>query len=237
MRPATERDLAHEPHPQEPPPAMLTRTDVFRGGMVILLAVVIGAFLLSQGLDEPDLETTAASETADGDDTGATGTADDSTTTPEADDAGDGLEGAGTADLGGTDQTEAGTASTQVTTVGDDPASPAATEPPLRSPSEVKVLVLNGAGTQGIAARGTEMLKAASYITAAPKNAEFPSRGPSAVYYADGYDREAQLVAQVFSAGLEDIITPLDPANPPVADTQSSVIIVYVGNDDRIPVL
>ena len=57
MRPATERDLAHELHPQEPPPAMLTRTDVFRGGMVILLAVVIGAFLLSQGLDEPDLET------------------------------------------------------------------------------------------------------------------------------------------------------------------------------------
>ena len=93
---------------------------------------------------------------------------------------------------------------------------------------------MNAGGPQGIAGRATELLQAASYTTSAAKNADV--NGPSAIYYVDGFQAEALAVASVFGPGLDDLVQPLDPANPPTADSQESAVIVVVGNDDVIAV-
>jgi len=117
-----------------------------------------------------------------------------------------------------------------------DSASEEAAAPSLRSPAEVRVLVLNGAAQrQGVAASGTETLKAASYNTAAPKNAT-KTTAQSLILYLDGYQAEAQAVADTFGPDLTGIVQPYDPASPPVDDIQGANVIVIVGEDDIIPI-
>lgn len=209
-------------------------TDIFRGAVVIITAIVIGGFVISRGIDQPSTDeltssgTTAIDPAAAGD-----GTMDDadgagqSTATSVIDDSSTVVTSAGDADPAMAESADAA-----------DPATPAEeTTPPapaIRPPAEVRVLVLNGAGTQGIAARGTEALKAASYITGAPKNAD--SQQPSVILHAEGFEAEAAAVAAVFGAGLETLVKPLDPAAPPIDDTQGASVIVVIGNDNAIPV-
>lgn len=227
------------PEAEAPPPAQrnarLGGTDIFRGALVILTAVVIGGFVISRGLDRDDVvgSTTspagevdpAPAEAVDGDDDPTVTTPstliDDSAITgedPPADPATD-----------TTDETAADAGDAMADEGTDDPAAPA-----LRPPAEVKVLVLNGAQTQGIAARGTEALQAASYLTAAPKNAT--TQRPSAIYYVDDYQAEAGAVAAVFAGGLDTLVQPLDPADPPIDDLQDAKVIVVIGTDDLIPI-
>jgi hypothetical protein len=110
----------------------------------------------------------------------------------------------------------------------------ATSESAVRLPAEVKVLVLNGIGTQGTAARGTAPVEAAGYVTGTPKNAE-PTPQLSGIYYAEGYQREALDVALVYSSGLDSLVKPLTADNAPVADTQSANVIVVIGSDQAIP--
>lgn len=206
--------------------ARLGGTDIFRGALVILTAIVIGGFVVSRGLDQSDEAEVASSESADAD--------------AEAG-AGDGTEGEAADEQAGVTTSEVTVPDTTIA------AAPAETAPPetvpeevvpaapvARLPAEVKVLVLNGAQTQGIAARGTEALKAASYLTAAPKNAT--AQQASAILWAEGYELDAIAVAGVFGAGLEGIVQPLDLANVPIDDTQGSNVIVVVGPDGVIPI-
>jgi hypothetical protein len=218
--------------------ARLGGTDIFRGALVIITAIVIGGFVISRGLDGGTTEDLSASETeaadpaSPGDEEGDADTA--------GADADGGVDGSG--------QLEQATVSTPGVTAAPDvtdttvaameeeteveetvPAAPAA-----RTPAEVKVLVLNGAQTQGIAARGTEALKAASYITAAPKNAN--TQQPSVILYQEGYELDAIAVAGVFTAGLEAIVQPMDPSALPIDDTQGSNVIVVIGSDSVIPI-
>jgi hypothetical protein len=263
MRLATEqREATDERPPSAPRPARLGGTDIFRGALVILTAVVIGGFVISRGIADPadtdagEAETSevdpasagtnaggdAEGEAATGDDSGATGSADTDTDTDT--DAGTGgqtgdevLPGDSTTEtstgLGGatTDGTTDGTTST------DDTMAETTTTTVISGPrpaAEVRVLVLNGAGTQGIAAMGTEAVETAGYTTAFPKNAD--SLRPSAILYVDGYQFDAEAVAAVFAAGLETLVAPLDDTNRPIDDIQGAHVIVVVGNDGAIPI-
>jgi len=243
MRLATEeRETAEDRPPSAPRSARLGGTDIFRGALVILTAVVIGGFVISRGLDDPagtdTTEVAAASAGADGDstgeDTGATGTLDD-TAAGTGDQTGqevlpdDGTASESTAGIGSavTDDTTMTGDTTAGTTTTVAPAGP-------RPADQVRVLVLNGAGTQGIAARGTEAMQAAGYTTADPKNADAP--GASAILYTEGYELDAAAVASVFATGLEMLIAPLDDTNRPVDDIQGAHIVVVIGNDGTIPV-
>lgn len=244
MQPLTEqREYDDEQDYSAPmPPARLGGTDIFRGAMVILTAVLIGAFVISRGLGDPtgtgvdateelDPASASADETLAGQDD-ATGDA----ALAGTDTATDGT-GTGDTTLGATDQAGTGTTVDPLTgATSTVPADTSTTTTPLatvRPPSEVRVLVLNGAGSQGIAAKGTEMLQAASYVTAAPKNAD--ALGSSAIYYADGYGAEALEVAAVFGSGLDTLVEPLDATNQPVDDLQDAAIIVVLGTDGAIP--
>ncbi len=229
---ADERDVA-------PAATRLGGTDIFRGAMVILVALIIGGVLFAQGLGEAPTSEDEVVPGADGETTAVDQTADDAATDPAATDD-------PTSDDTTTDGGVAGQATGTPTTVAatdpatSDPAAPTSTDAmadPLttvRPPAEVRVLVLNGAGTQGIAARGTELLQAASYLTGAPKNAN--ASGPSAIYHVEGYEPEALAVAAVFGPGLDTLVRPLDPTVPPVDDTQDAAVIVVIGNDDVIPI-
>lgn len=207
-------------------------TDIFRGALVIITAIVIGGFVVSRGLDRPvDTDTSGTEEAADpaapAEGEGETDAAGDDVLEDAADDVAVDQE---------TTVTTAGIAAAPDTTVATTEAPVEETVPAAaaRTPAEVKVLVLNGAQTQGIAARGTEALKAASYNTAAPKNAN--TQQASAVLYTEGYELDAAAVAAVFAAGLETLVAPLDPTNVPIDDMQGSNVIVIIGNDDLIPV-
>ncbi len=209
-------------------------TDIFRGALVIITAIVIGGFVISRGLDQPDTTDLSSSETESADpaapaDEETRGALDE---TADAD-AGEGQPTVSTPGVTTAPDTTAG----EVIEEADDEAmveDTVAPAPVARTPAEVKVLVLNGAQTQGIAARGTEALKAASYTTAAPKNAN--TQQASVILYQEGYELDAIAVAAVFTAGLETLVQPVDPTNLPIDDTQASNVIVVIGNDDVIPI-
>jgi hypothetical protein len=229
------------------PGVRLAGTDIFRGLLVIVTALIIGGFVISRGIGNSpdgngaDPSGPAATETStDGDATGSVDGADAGVAGESATaDTADGAEGLTVTDGSITDGSsgdgtgvgQSGTADDVEVEVVPEAAPPAE----LRPPSEVKVLVLNAAQRQGVAGRGTELLASNNYVTGAPKNAD-QTGSPSVVLYADGYQGEALAVADVFAPGLEAIIQPLDPAAPPIGDTQGANVIVVIGPDGVIPI-
>ena len=186
--------------------------NVARGLMVIVGAVIIGLLLMNRGLGDTQAEAEASGTEVDASDDGSS----------------DGTEGVPAADTEST-----------TTTVGE-PESPTTLGAP-RDPSEVAVLVLNGtAGDDGqplkqVAGRGTDLLKTNNYITKDPKNSSVP--GPSAVYFAEGFEAEARVVAEVMGAAdVAAVVMAIDPAAPPIADLQGANIVVQIGNDGVIQV-
>lgn len=230
MRLATEERTEQEPVRDGNRATRLGGTDIFRGALVILTAVVIGGFVVSRGLDSSGSDELTSSNTTvvdiqDGEPNDGTDPATASTNTTLIDD----QAVASPTDGGVTTAAPADGSEAEVMPEETTPAVPA-----LRPPAEVKVLVLNGAKSQGIAARGTETLLAASYQTAAPKNAT--TQRPSAVLYAESYEAEALAIAAVFGPGLETLVQPLDPTDIPIDDTQEANVIVVIGPDNLIPI-
>ena len=223
--------------------ARLGGTDIFRGALVIITAIVIGGFVISRGLDNTATEDLSASETevevadpaSPGEDEADADAGDAAAGVDDTDAANGVLQDSTVSTPGATPTPDTTIADAEEGTVEEtvvEETVPAA--PVARTPAEVKVLVLNGAQTQGIAARGTEALKAASYITAAPKNAN--TQQPSVILYQEGYELDANAVAAVFTAGLEAIVQPIDPAALPIDDTQGANVIVVIGSDNLIPI-
>ncbi len=152
-----------------------------------------------------------------------------------------GSNGDDTAAAGTTNSTTATEGSPGTTSI-DNPETSAPVETPAptlgasRPAGEVAVLVLNATDgpVAGIAGKGSDKLKTNNYITRDAKNATQP--GPSAVYYAEGFEAEARVVAEVLGVSPDAVVSALDPATVPIADTQSANIVVVVGNDGVIVV-
>lgn len=77
------------------------------------------------------------------------------------------------------------------------------TLPPVRGPAQITVLVLNSTRVTGLAGRVTERLSALGYRTEPPAN--HTSRlDTSVVWYVEGFDREAEILAEeIPDANLE----------------------------------
>ncbi len=93
--------------------------------------------------------------------------------------------------------------STTSTTVAEEPE---AEEVVLRTPAEVKVLVVNAARVSGIASQGSNLLSPLGYQMLSPSNGN--SVNESVVFYLDGYEADAAAVAVVLNMG-ETAIAPL----------------------------
>ncbi len=232
-------------------PVRLARTDIFRGGLVIATAVLIGVFVISSGLDRSGTDTGAtgtdespdpAAASADAEETEDTGSGDNAEDAGDADSAADdgSMADPGTespADDGAANAPAPSTDIAGAEVGGEDPTDttePTVPPPVARPPAEVLVLVLNGSEIQGIAAQATAKVGENSYQTAIAQNAD--ELGPSVILYADGYDLEAIAVAEVFGPNLTGLIQPLTVENQPVADLQGANVIVVVGGDGVIPV-
>lgn len=124
-----------------------------------------------------------------------------------------------TGDGGGGNATEETT-----TTV---PEAPPTTVP-ARPPGEVKVLSANGTKVRGAAGKVRDMLKAAGYNVLSPIETKQPVEA-SAVFFAPGFDREAQAVAQALKLPPTSV-QPLPAADAlPVSDLRGANVVAVVG--------
>jgi hypothetical protein len=116
-------------------------------------------------------------------------------------------------------------ASTTTTT---DPS--VSTEPPVRPPGEVQVLVLNAAGVAGVAGRVSEQLAAAGYATIEPGNADL--RSVSNVLVRPGSDRECEAVRQIVQPRFNGEL-PVGAITdaPPLAAVDDADCVVLLGDD------
>lgn len=99
------------------------------------------------------------------------------------------------------------------------------TTPNVRPPGEVKVLVANATRSEGAAGRVTEKLRLAGYNVVPPTDA--PKEDATVVYFTNGYEAEAQVVAQALELA-PTAVQPM-PAPPPISDLRDSTVLVLVG--------
>ncbi len=187
--------------------------NVFRGLIVIGIAVLIGIALMARGITSDDA-VAAGDEAADSATTESDGTAADTETETDGAVADD-------------------TVDTTVTTVAEETV--VAAELP-RDPATVTVVVLNANGGKGVAGAATQKLDARNYITATPEDAN--SLGNSVIFYEEGYLADANEIATAL--GVADpaaVVQPLDPSSAAATSDkrQGANIMVFVGNDGVIP--
>ena len=96
-----------------------------------------------------------------------------------------------------------------------------------RAPKDVKVLATNGTDVKGAARKATDVLRAAGYNVLAPVDAR--RADATSVYFAPGYEREAQAVASALA--LSPASVKALPTPPPVADLRGANVLVVVGPD------
>ena len=110
----------------------------------------------------------------------------------------------------------------------DTSSSTTSTTVALRPPAEVKVLIANGSDVDGAAGAQTDALEALGYVTADPTNTSEKVQA-TVVYFTDGYQPEAEILAEAIGAAPTGV-KPL-PTPAPVDDLQLSNILVVVGPD------
>ena len=183
-----------------------------RGGILVVIAVLIGLFLLRQGLDDDNslvnLDT--------GDDTTQSST--DADTADGTDDAAD------AADDGTDDAATAGTSSTTSSTLL--PARPAA---------EVKIRVANATTAEaGIAGDTVNFLITQGFNALSPKNSLVRPIQESTVYYLPGWESEAVAVATAFGVDASVVAIFTDTTADLVDSMDDATILVILGDDGVI---
>lgn len=238
-----------DPHDQNPDPAEDRRaryggTDLFRGVLVVLLALAVGGYLLTRSLEAPsgddtvtaDDETAVANDDLDGatDEDLVPAAPDESEAAAADNSTADGTAGADSADQAAADQGGDNLASDEDSNAGDTTDDTTTTGPAIRPPNEVTVQVLNATDRKGIAGQGTDLLSLAGYATVPAGNAL--EAQPSAILYTEGFEDEALAVATILGTGLESLVQPLDPSLILSEDPVAADVVVVLGNDDAIPI-
>ena len=101
-----------------------------------------------------------------------------------------------------------------------------AADVPVRSPSEVRVVVLNSVGIAGAAGRLTGDLAEAGYQTLQPTDYE-PEQDPSRIWYRDGFSAEGNELLEFVPGALVEPIP--DPGLQPGADI---VVVLGIGYEE-----
>lgn len=112
----------------------------------------------------------------------------------------------------------------------DDATTTTTTEPgaaEVRDPGTYSVLVANGSGVPGVAARFSTQVEEAGFQVAEPANAAQAST--STVYYNEGFEAEARAVASLFTPVPE--VAPLDVDPLPVDDLRGASVVMVIGSD------
>ena len=76
---------------------------------------------------------------------------------------------------------------------------------PVRTPGEVRVVVLNSIGINGAAGRMTDRLEEAGYQTLTPDDYE-PEQDPSRIWYREGFSAEANVLLDFIPGALVEAL-------------------------------
>jgi hypothetical protein len=168
------------------PPA---RANPARGLALIATAVILGFFILRNGLD---VDTDLSSEAA----------ADNATDEAAEEDVAEGDEPGDEGDGNGDDAGDA---------EGDEPA-----QPELRAPSEVTVRVANTTGVGGAAGTLSTQVETNGYAIAEATDSAERDRAETVIYYRDGYEAEARALADAIAPEGTSVQVEAAPADPPM---------------------
>jgi hypothetical protein len=123
----------------------------------------------------------------------------------------------------------AGSSSSKTTTTTTSSTVPqATTTTAVPSMAGVNILVVNAAGVAGAAGKVANVLKAGGLATLPPGNAVQSGANQSSVYYADGFQNQANRVAQLL--GLPAAVGAID-ATQIKGGAQGAQVVVMVGKD------
>ena len=103
------------------------------------------------------------------------------------------------------------------------------TAAPAHTPAQVTVLVANGTSTTGAATKLTKSIGRGGYKTLTAVDANNRSTTTTAVYYAAGYQRDADTLAAVIGAPASAVQAM--PLPLPVSSLQSANVLVVLGSD------
>lgn len=79
--------------------------------------------------------------------------------------------------------------------------APTTTTTTIRPPADVTVLVLNSTSRNGLASRVSDTLEALGYTTVEPTNYD-PALDTSRIWYAPGFESEAEVLAEAIPDGI-----------------------------------
>jgi hypothetical protein len=130
--------------------------------------------------------------------------------------------------------TSAKTGTTPTTKPGSATTTPTSAVVQAHDPAQVKVLVLNASGKQGVAGGASEQLKALNYTLLDAGNAKGPALTTSIVYFVPGYDADAQSIAAKLSlpaSAAQPLPTPVPEA---VGDARDANVVIVIGTDAPI---
>ena len=102
-------------------------------------------------------------------------------------------------------------------------AATTTTEASTRSPSEVKVVVLNGSGQDGAAGATSETIAGSGYEMGTPANG--PSLETTTVFYVEGFEAEATSIALLLGKS-PDNVAPIEEASLGGAEGDADVVVV-----------
>jgi len=102
------------------------------------------------------------------------------------------------------------------------------TTPVSRTPSDIKLLVANGVGVNGVAAKIAGRLQPFGYQMLKSGNTT-AKMTTSQVQYAEGYLTDAQAVATALGLSSSAVVAMPNPAS--ISDLQGANIVVIVGNE------
>jgi hypothetical protein len=206
-------------------------TSASRGAILVVAAIIVGAFVLGRGFDSSgsftavEVGAVTVDESAEGTQTTAEGAV-----IEEIDTDGDGEPDTTAIDTDGDGAADTEAIDTDADGVVDTPID---TAPPLtpqaRPPDEVRVLVANGTAINGAAGVATDKLIARNYATLTPTNAE--TVDVTIIYYEADYEADALLVAEYLSA-RPDQVTPMPATDPGGVDRRGANILVILGADE-----
>jgi hypothetical protein len=98
-----------------------------------------------------------------------------------------------------------------------------------RPPSQVKVLVLNSGGPTGTAKTTSASIGETGYVMQQPANAAARGAATTVVYYAEGYQADAEAVAAVIGK-TADVVREM-PSTSPGPGADSANVVVVLGAD------
>jgi hypothetical protein len=97
------------------------------------------------------------------------------------------------------------------------------------TPAQVTVLVANGSGTVGAAAKVTKLISDAGYTTLTAVDANNRSTPATTVYYGAGYHADAVALAGLIGAPVPGV-QPM-PLPVPVSSLESANVLIVLGAD------